>query len=150
MQLDASGGHFSLYDQFPLNKIEAEQQSSELNGDSVTAQKCKDVIRGFSPYCMISPVRPEKQGALQRRVVNKYGYPITARVEKSPVTDLETAMKSHYKLRKFSDLIIVPSLWFADFIQSTSSSITGPESHTSFSRVYPGLTLQLYGVFVER
>ncbi|KAI3324773.1 hypothetical protein HD806DRAFT_543377 [Xylariaceae sp. AK1471] len=98
MHLDASTNNFMNFDKWSLAAIKREANKAEKKGEAVEAKLLKEMIQGFSPYCIISPVRPQEQGPLQKRVINEFGYPVTSKVEKSEETDFQTSMKSQYQL----------------------------------------------------
>jgi hypothetical protein len=100
MHLDTSTNSFFDFDSHSLADLKHEAESTLKYRDVALAKTRKEKTESFSSYCIISPVRPQEQGRVQKRVVNPYGYPVTARVEKSQETAFPTSMQSHYQMRK--------------------------------------------------
>ncbi|KAI1314304.1 hypothetical protein F5Y03DRAFT_402513 [Xylaria venustula] len=99
MHLDAASSNFMGWDKDALADVRAKEAQKERDDKTKKVEK-----RFFSPSIIISPVRPQDQGPLRKRIVNKAGYPVTPEVKEYEGTTFENSMVAHYKLLHLSYL----------------------------------------------
>ena len=100
MHLDSKAGDFFNFDKHPLKNFQKQIQEARDGRDEAKVERIKWRMDSFSQRCIISPVRPQRQGPLQRQWVSQNGTPLNARVRESTETPWHASMATHYKLCK--------------------------------------------------